>query len=269
MHGHSLHVLLAKRDCNVRRQEELSFHIQRKEETDSGDRNHPFLCPITLEVMKDPVVTPHGICFEREAIVHWVERVHSCPVTRKPLSVDQLITCYSLKSAIEEYERFRTVSSPSSSSSSSSSHKPSPPKKKPTINIEVEGKFLGQVGVWTSRSVGVDEFMKWNDASRYIVFSSSQNFVVTKTTGYICLENRGNNDVTIISRQREPNILELSNQGGKVGGTYILRAHALQGIDFRGWWCIEVPPDPVHSIDLLVYDFATKGGGKGNWLGMF
>jgi len=229
--------------------------------------NHPFICPITLEVMKDPVVTPHGICFEREAIMNWVERVHTCPVTRKPLSADQLITCYSLKNAIVEYERIRSTTHPNSPSDFPT-HTPTT-KKKPTINIEVDLRFHHLVEVWNSRMRDVDEFMWWNEAARYIVFSRSQHFVITRTTGYICIENRGEADVTLISRQRESNILEPANVGGKVGGSYTLRAHAQQGFDFRGWWCIEVPPDPVHSVDLLVYDFATRGGGKGNELLMF
>lgn len=47
-------------------------------------------CPITHEVMRDPVVTPDGISYERDALAEWL---HICPVepsTRKPLTLDQL-----------------------------------------------------------------------------------------------------------------------------------------------------------------------------------
>lgn len=37
-----------------------------QENKEGEDKDLLFLCPITLEVMKDPVITPHGICFERE-----------------------------------------------------------------------------------------------------------------------------------------------------------------------------------------------------------
>ena len=31
-----------------------------------------FLCPLTLDVMNDPVDTPHGHSFERTAILAWI-----------------------------------------------------------------------------------------------------------------------------------------------------------------------------------------------------
>ncbi|CAA0837821.1 E3 ubiquitin-protein ligase PUB23 [Striga hermonthica] len=47
-----------------------------------------FLCPISLEIMKDPVTIPTGITYDRDSIEKWVfsERNASCPVTKQPLS---------------------------------------------------------------------------------------------------------------------------------------------------------------------------------------
>lgn len=35
---------------------------------DADDEVHAFLCPISHEIMKDPVMTPYGQCFERKEI---------------------------------------------------------------------------------------------------------------------------------------------------------------------------------------------------------
>ncbi|XVF76089.1 hypothetical protein PTKIN_Ptkin13bG0238100 [Pterospermum kingtungense] len=46
-----------------------------------------FLCPISLEIMKDPVTTITGITYDRHNIEQWVKigRKYSCPVTKQPL----------------------------------------------------------------------------------------------------------------------------------------------------------------------------------------
>jgi hypothetical protein len=62
-----------------------------------------FVCPITQELMRDPVITPHGISFERNAILDWISKNPICPFTKKPLRKDDLITNYALKSSIQEY----------------------------------------------------------------------------------------------------------------------------------------------------------------------
>ncbi|CAO2186884.1 unnamed protein product [Urochloa humidicola] len=45
-----------------------------------------FRCPITLEVMTDPVILPSGHTFERRSIQRWLDGGHlTCPVTNLPL----------------------------------------------------------------------------------------------------------------------------------------------------------------------------------------
>ncbi|OIV92279.1 hypothetical protein TanjilG_00297 [Lupinus angustifolius] len=47
-----------------------------------------FLCPISLEIMKDPVTISTGITYDRESIEKWVfsGKNKTCPVTKQPLS---------------------------------------------------------------------------------------------------------------------------------------------------------------------------------------
>ncbi|XP_061343128.1 E3 ubiquitin-protein ligase PUB22-like [Gastrolobium bilobum] len=46
-----------------------------------------FLCPISLEIMKDPVTVSTGITYDRESIEKWLfsEKNKTCPVTNLPL----------------------------------------------------------------------------------------------------------------------------------------------------------------------------------------
>ena len=47
-----------------------------------------FLCPISLEIMKDPVTVSTGITYDRESIEKWLfsRKNKTCPVTKQPLS---------------------------------------------------------------------------------------------------------------------------------------------------------------------------------------
>ena len=52
------------------------------------------VCPIThtpVNELKEPVITPDGITYEREAIEKWLIKNSTCPVTGKQLKIDQLI----------------------------------------------------------------------------------------------------------------------------------------------------------------------------------
>ncbi len=66
------------------------------------------LCPIGYEIMTDPVMTPEGQSFERENIFKWLrDNKEINPVTRSPLTEDQLFPNAALKDAIVEYEKIR------------------------------------------------------------------------------------------------------------------------------------------------------------------
>ncbi|CAI5440479.1 unnamed protein product [Caenorhabditis angaria] len=59
---------------------------------------------ITLELMKDPVIVPSGITYDREEIVQHLRRIgHFDPFTRKPLVESEIIPNYALKEVIEKF----------------------------------------------------------------------------------------------------------------------------------------------------------------------
>jgi len=67
---------------------------------DAEDLQH-FQCPLTLEVMKNPVVTVDGHSFEESAIKLWLQKHDTSPMTNKVLESKILIPNIALKAAIE------------------------------------------------------------------------------------------------------------------------------------------------------------------------
>ena len=63
-----------------------------------------FICPITQELMTDPVVTRYGQSYERSAIIEWIAKGKDCPLTRQPLSLSGIITNHSLRSQIRQWQ---------------------------------------------------------------------------------------------------------------------------------------------------------------------
>jgi len=64
--------------------------------------NNAFLCPITREVMTNPVIAADGFTYERSAIERWLETKGTSPQTNLALPSKQLIPNHSLKSMIVE-----------------------------------------------------------------------------------------------------------------------------------------------------------------------
>lgn len=62
-------------------------------------------CPISQDVMQDPVCTPDGNTYDRGNIVEWINRNHTCPLTRSPLRINDLVPNKSLKGMIDGFIR--------------------------------------------------------------------------------------------------------------------------------------------------------------------
>ncbi|KAF7071322.1 hypothetical protein CFC21_076682 [Triticum aestivum] len=68
-----------------------------------------FLCPLTKQIMRDPVTLESGATFEREAILKWFKESDSsgrslvCPITRKELSSTELNPSIALRNTIDEW----------------------------------------------------------------------------------------------------------------------------------------------------------------------
>ena len=62
-----------------------------------------FLCPITLSIMRDPVLMADGQTYERSAIEKALHASPLSPLTKQPLSMKDATPNYALKSLIENF----------------------------------------------------------------------------------------------------------------------------------------------------------------------
>ena len=71
-----------------------------------------YVCPITAEIMTDPVTTADGFTYERTAITEWLRTKNTSPSTGATLETTILIPNLSLRSMIRSFVEARAVSSP-------------------------------------------------------------------------------------------------------------------------------------------------------------
>ncbi len=61
------------------------------------------ICPLTHQIITDPVIDPEGNSYESSAIIEWLAKKQESPLTRSPLGVDELIPNRNLKDLIHHY----------------------------------------------------------------------------------------------------------------------------------------------------------------------
>ena len=64
-----------------------------------------FICSITLEVMKDPVICSDGHTYERSAIEKWLSTEKHSPMIRQIITNNSLIPNIALRNIIKDYEK--------------------------------------------------------------------------------------------------------------------------------------------------------------------
>jgi len=62
-----------------------------------------YICPITQDIMKDPVIAQDGHTYERTNITNWLDKHGTSPITRENISKDIIISNRVLKGQIEQY----------------------------------------------------------------------------------------------------------------------------------------------------------------------
>lgn len=69
-----------------------------------GEADGAYTCTLTMEPFRDPVCTPDGNSYERAALLDHLRKVGAFdPVSRSPLSVQQLVPNYKLRVATQQY----------------------------------------------------------------------------------------------------------------------------------------------------------------------
>ncbi|GMH36005.1 hypothetical protein BSKO_03873 [Bryopsis sp. KO-2023] len=70
----------------------------------SNDAPDRFICPITQDVMEDPVVASDGFTYERIAIQRWMTKTATSPMTRQRLQHRHLYTNMLLRSEMSDWK---------------------------------------------------------------------------------------------------------------------------------------------------------------------
>ena len=70
------------------------------------DVNEDLVCPLTHKVFVDPVITPFGHTYEKEALLRYMaDNNNMDPKAKKPIRADQLVPQLALKSLAYKYRK--------------------------------------------------------------------------------------------------------------------------------------------------------------------
>ena len=83
---------------NIKKEENKNENNIKNEE----DENYG-ICPITQDYMKNPVLSPSGQYYEKDAILDWIKRNGTDPITRETLNPDLLVEDKDYQKNIMEY----------------------------------------------------------------------------------------------------------------------------------------------------------------------
>lgn len=64
-----------------------------------------FICPITAEIMKEPVLCKDGHTYEKSEILKWIKDKHNSPITRQHLTENDMTDNIALRELIEEFTK--------------------------------------------------------------------------------------------------------------------------------------------------------------------
>eukprot|EP01090_Pellita_catalonica_P018752 TRINITY_DN6156_c0_g1_i1.p1 TRINITY_DN6156_c0_g1~~TRINITY_DN6156_c0_g1_i1.p1 ORF type:complete len:750 (+),score=175.71 TRINITY_DN6156_c0_g1_i1:2062-4311(+) len=85
--------------------EESEEKIEEQKKADAEQEiPEEFCCPITQDIMTDPVIAEDGHTYERKSIKEWVDKHGTSPMTREKISKDILIVNRVLRSQIETFQ---------------------------------------------------------------------------------------------------------------------------------------------------------------------
>ena len=77
---------------------------EENEEEEKFDENFG-ICPITQEYMKHPMLTPSGNYYEKSAIIQWINKNKTDPISREILTIDMLVEDVEFRNKIKEYKK--------------------------------------------------------------------------------------------------------------------------------------------------------------------
>ena len=84
-----------------------SLAAERPPSVEEEEPPDDFVCPITTEVMSDPVMAADGHAYERTAIERWLATKSTSPLTGGELEHSILIPNHNLRRTIREWQEAR------------------------------------------------------------------------------------------------------------------------------------------------------------------
>ncbi|XP_009761945.1 E3 ubiquitin-protein ligase CHIP-like isoform X1 [Nicotiana tabacum] len=107
-HGHDSSQIegFIDRSTSLLKQLDALGRVFRKAAEDDTPTEVPdyLCCKITLDIFRDPVITPSGVTYERAVILDHLEKVGKFdPVTREPLKPSQLVPNLAIKEAVHAF----------------------------------------------------------------------------------------------------------------------------------------------------------------------
>jgi WD40 repeat protein len=94
---------LGHRNQIVRARDAARQAVISSKHVDQNVTPEEFLCPITHELMKDPVIASDGYTYDRPAIVSWITREQRSPMTNSLLASTEVIPNRTLKMMIQKF----------------------------------------------------------------------------------------------------------------------------------------------------------------------
>ncbi|KAI5058342.1 hypothetical protein GOP47_0026512 [Adiantum capillus-veneris] len=93
------------RSSHVEQKQTLAEVFDKAAECDKPSEVPEYLCcKITMDLYRDPVITPSGVTYERAVLLDHLEKVGKFdPLTRQPLQPNQLISNLAVKEAVRAY----------------------------------------------------------------------------------------------------------------------------------------------------------------------
>eukprot|EP00897_Mesotaenium_endlicherianum_P010396 jgi/Mesen1/9385/ME000610S08683 len=104
--------LMGSRRSSLKEDRSLPHRRRSSSRSSSADEDAPeeYICPISREVMTDPVMVATGQTYERCSIQLWLARGHrTCPVTGLALVSVELLPNYALRHAIQSWAKRHNV----------------------------------------------------------------------------------------------------------------------------------------------------------------
>lgn len=91
--------------------DEHQHHTTNENHDDDVEPPSEFVCPITQEIMNEPVMSRNGATYERKAILEWLNAGKvDCPLTRQPLKPSSLVPNANLRVQINSWKREHGIS---------------------------------------------------------------------------------------------------------------------------------------------------------------